>query len=211
MEQYAYGRVSAKDQNLARQIEEFRKFGIPPKNIYTEKQSGKDFDREAYIRLCSVLKENDLLVIKSIDRLGRNYDMIINEWTRITKKIGANIFVLDMPMLDTRERKENLLGKFLSDVVLQVLSFVAQNERENIKARQAEGIAIAKANGVKFGRPINKSENFEEIASAYNKGKITLENALRETKMPKTTFRRHLKNYLIADEIADIDSDFGNI
>ena len=134
---YAYARVSAADQNLARQIDSFLAFGVPKAHIYCDKKSGKDFERENYLRLLKRLKQGDLLVIKSIDRLGRNYDMIIEEWARITKTIGADIVVLDMPLLDTRERSDNLTGKLIADIVLQLLSYVAQKERENIRARQA--------------------------------------------------------------------------
>ncbi len=135
---YAYARVSARDQNLTRQIEAFEKLGIPKDRIFCDKKSGKNFERRNYLRLIKRLKSGDLLVIKSIDRLGRNYEMIIEEWSRITNKIKANILVLDMPLLDTREKADTLVGKFISDIVLQVLSFVAENERENIRTRQAE-------------------------------------------------------------------------
>lgn len=158
---YAYARVSAKDQNLERQLAAFSEFGIDKKRIFSEKKSGKGFERKAYQRLLKKLKAGDLLVIKSIYRLGRNYNKIIEEWNRITNIIGANVLVLDMPILDTRTKSDSLVGKFVSDVVLQVLSFVAENERENIKARQAEGIKSAKEKGVRFGRPSFKySEDF---------------------------------------------------
>lgn len=153
MKTYAYARVSARDQNLVRQIEAFQAFDVDKKNIYSDKKSGKDFERKNYLRLLRKLKKGDLLVIKSIDRLGRNYKMITEEWRRITNEIEADILVLDMPLLDTRAKSDSLIGKFISDIVLQVLSFVAENERENIRARQAEGIALAKARGVRFGRP----------------------------------------------------------
>ena len=150
---YAYIRVSTKHQNIDRQFEEIKALGIDDKYIYIDKESGKDFDRTKYQKLIKKLKKDDLLIIKSIDRLGRNYHMILEEWARITKTIGADIKVLDMPLLDTRIEGKNLVGKFISDIVLQVLSFVAENERINIKQRQAEGIRIAKEKGVKFGRP----------------------------------------------------------
>lgn len=137
---YAYARVSARDQNLSRQIEAFSALGIDSRYIFCDKKSGKDFDRSNYMRMIRRLRCGDLLVIKSIDRLGRNYTMIIEEWSRITKKIRADILVLDMPLLDTRTGADTLVGKFISDIVLQILSFVAENERENIRARQAEGI-----------------------------------------------------------------------
>ena len=150
---YAYIRVSTKHQNIDRQYEEIKALDIDDKYIYIDKESGKDFDRTKYQKLIKKLKKDDLLVIKSIDRLGRNYHMILEEWARITKTIDADIKVLDMPLLDTRIEGKNLVGKFISDIVLQVLSFVAENERINIKQRQAEGIRIAKEKGVKFGRP----------------------------------------------------------
>ena len=150
---YAYIRVSTKHQNIDRQYDEIKALDIDDKYIYIDKESGKDFDRTKYQKLIKKLKKDDLLVIKSIDRLGRNYHMILEEWARITKTIGADIKVLDMPLLDTRIEGKNLVGKFISDIVLQVLSFVAENERINIKQRQAEGIRIAKEKGVKFGRP----------------------------------------------------------
>ena len=150
---YAYIRVSTKHQNIDRQYEEIKALDIDDKYIYIDRESGKDFDRTKYQKLVRKLKKDDLLIIKSIDRLGRNYHMILEEWSRITKTIGADIKVLDMPLLDTRIEGKNLVGKFISDIVLQVLSFVAENERTNIKQRQAEGIRIAKEKGVKFGRP----------------------------------------------------------
>ena len=144
---YGYVRVSSETQNTARQLDEMFKQNIPIKNIYIDKQSGKDFNRTNYQKLKNKLKKNDLLIIKSIDRLGRNYEMIITEWSDITKKIEANIFVIDFPLLDTRCEPNSLIGKFISDIVLQVLSFVAENERINIKQRQAEGIRIEKEKG----------------------------------------------------------------
>ncbi len=150
---YAYARVSAKDQNLERQFSAFLEFGIEKSHVFSEKKSGKDFERKEYKRLLKRLKAGDLLVIKSIDRLGRNYSQIIEEWKRITNIIGADILVLDMPLLDTRIKADTLVGKFISDIVLQVLSFVAENERKNIKERQSEGIKTAREKGVRFGRP----------------------------------------------------------
>lgn len=141
---YGYARVSSRDQNLTRQLEAFAQFGIDNKHIFCDRKSGKDFERSSYLKLLKKLKSGDLLVIKSIDRLGRNYNMIMDEWGRITKIIQADVLVLDMPLLDTREKSDTLVGKFIADIVLQILSFVAENERENIRARQAEGIAAAK-------------------------------------------------------------------
>ena len=189
---YAYGRVSATDQNLARQIEEFRKFGIAEDKIFCDKKSGKDFERKNYKKLLKRLKAGDLLVIKSIDRLGRNYDAIIEEWTRITK-MDVDILVLDMPLLDTRTKQDTLVGKFISDLVLQILSFVAENERINIRNRQAEGIALAKAKGVKFGRPKRiLSPSFYEAARLYSKKSVSLQDALIICGMKKQTFYYHL-------------------
>lgn len=150
---YAYARVSSHDQNLARQHQAFLDFGVERKNIYSDRKSGKDFDRSSYRQLIKKLRHGDLLIVTSIDRLGRNYNEIIKEWERITKNIQADIRVLDMPLLDTRTKENGLIGQFISDFVLQILSFVAENERQNIHTRQAEGIALAKARGVRFGRP----------------------------------------------------------
>lgn len=193
MKTYAYARVSARDQNLTRQIEAFLAYGIEKKNIFSDKKSGKDFERGGYLRLVSRLKAGDLVVIKSIDRLGRNYAMITEEWGRITKKIQADILVLDMPLLDTRGKADNLIGKFISDIVLQVLSFVAENERENIRARQAEGIAAAKARGVRFGRPRTVyTAEFTAVAAEFLKKRISLPQALKCTGMKTSNFYYHV-------------------
>lgn len=192
---YAYGRVSAADQNLDRQIDSFLEFGVKQNAIFTDKKSGKDFARENYQKLKNILRSGDLLVIKSIDRLGRNYEMIIEEWADITRRIGADILVMDMPLLDTRGNKGNLTGKLISDIVLQLLSYVAQKERENIKARQKEGIAAAKRRGVRFGRPlIAMPVNFMQAAEEYRSGSISIEEALKITGLKKSTFYKHLKN-----------------
>lgn len=185
---YGYARVSTKDQNLDRQIEELKKC---TDKIYSDKQSGKDFERTNYKKLIHVLKKDDLLVIKSIDRLGRNYDMIIEEWQRITKKIGADIKVLDMPLLDTTQKHE-LTGKFISDLVLQILSYVAEVERKNIKQRQAEGIRIAKAKGIKFGRPKEDRTLLDSLIDKYYKGEIQYWNEVVELSglSRGTVFRR---------------------
>ncbi len=160
---YGYIRVSRRDQNEDRQRVAFQELAIPEKNIFMDKQSGKDFDRPSYKKMGRRMKKDDLLYIKCIDRLGRNYEEILEQWRLLTKKKGIDIVVLDMPLLDTRRGKD-LMGTFLSDIVLQVLSFVAENERMNIRQRQAEGIAAAKANGVKFGRPaLPYPDNFREI------------------------------------------------
>ena len=186
---YGYVRVSAKDQNEDRQIIAMREVGVYEKNIYMDKQSGKDFKRKQYKRLVRKMKKDDLLYIKSIDRLGRNYEEIIKQWRYLTKEKRIDIIVLDMPLLDTRRGKD-LMGTFLSDIVLQVLSFVAENERSNIRQRQAEGIAAAKARGVKFGRPPKPlPENFHTVYQRWKNGKITGTRAAEECNMPITTFR----------------------
>lgn len=191
---YAYARVSALDQNLIRQTDAFAEFGINNKNIFCDKQSGKDFERENYQRLLAKLNNGDLLVIKSIDRLGRNYDQIISEWNKITNIIGADILVMDMPLLDTRTKAETLVGKFISDIVLQVLSFVAENERENIKARQTEGIIAAKERGIQFGRPkAQYSKEFLEVVQAYLDKQIPLKVALKMLSIKQDNFYYHVK------------------
>ena len=193
---YGYVRVSSITQNIDRQMDEMYKNGLTDDVIFIDKQSGKDFERNNYKVLKSKLKKNDLLIIKSIDRLGRNYDMILYEWQDIVKTIGADIFVLDFPLLDTRIESNNLVGKFISDIVLQVLSFVAQNERENIKTRQAEGIKIAKAKGIHFGRPKYKlPENFKNIISDYTNDNINVNEALKLLNMKRSTFFKYYKIY----------------
>lgn len=190
-----YARVSSTDQNEDRQVDELIKYGVKLENIYTDKQSGKDFVRPAYIEMMSKLRKNDVLIIKSIDRLGRNYSEIQEEWKRITKKKKADIVVLDMPLLDTTQRKD-LLGTFISDLVLQLLSFVAENERVNIRKRQAEGIAAAQKRGVKFGRP--KTEipyNFEENYTLWKKKKISARQAAKNCGLPLSTFYRIAGEY----------------
>lgn len=195
MNVYAYARVSARDQNLDRQIEAFTAFEVEKSRIFCDKKSGRDFDRSGYKRMFARLRRGDLLVIKSIDRLGRNYEMIIEEWRAITEKKGADILVLDMPVLDTRSKDGDLVDRFISDVVLQVLSFVAENERENMRARQAEGIRCAKARGVRFGRP-RRVYSAEVVAAAedYIAKKITLREALERTDMKKGNFYYHIRN-----------------
>lgn len=185
---YGYIRVSTADQNTARQFVALEKLKIPKNNLYVDKQSGKDFNRPAYKRLLKRLKEGDLLYIKSIDRLGRNYEEIQEQWRILTKEKKIDIVVLDMSLLDTRNGKD-LLGNFISDVVLQILSFVSENERNNIRSRQAEGIAAAKASGVKFGRPeLPLPENFYEIHQAWRDKKIPLREASEACGMPVGTF-----------------------
>lgn len=193
---YAYVRVSTASQNIDRQMEEMFRQDIEFKNIFIDYQSGKDFERKNYQKLIKRLKKDDLLVIKSIDRLGRDYNMILDEWKRITKIIEADIMVIDMPLLDTRVEGKNLVGKFISDIVLQVLSFVAQNERENIKQRQAEGIRIAKAKGVHMGRPnYVLPNNYEHVINKYIKREINNKEAQQLLNMSRGTFFKYLKIY----------------
>ena len=185
---YGYVRVSTKEQNEDRQLIALREVDVAEKNIYVDKQSGKDFKRPQYKRLLRKLKKDDLLYIKSIDRLGRNYEEILEQWRYLTKEKGIDIVVLDMPLLDTRRGKD-LMGTFLSDIVLQVLSFVAENERTTIRQRQAEGIAAAKARGVRFGRPPKPlPENFYDVHKAWRSKKLTLKQAAEACHMPVGTF-----------------------
>lgn len=191
---YGYVRVSTTTQNIDRQMEEMHKFGLTDEFIYIDKQSGKDFDRPNYQIMKNKLKKDDLLIIKSIDRLGRNYEMIIKEWSDITKVIEADICVIDFPLLDTQSENTNLVGKFISDIVLQVLSFVAQNERENIRQRQAEGIRIAKEKGVHMGRPRYKlPNNFIEIVIRYHNKELTHMEAAEILNMTRGTFLKYSK------------------
>ena len=191
---FGYARVSSKDQNEERQLVAFKEYGIDERDIYIDKQSGKDFNREQYSILKNVLRENDLLVIKSIDRLGRNYNMIIDEWKDITKNIKADIVVIDMPLLDTRNNKD-LLGTFISDLVLQILSYVAEQERRFIKQRQKEGISNAINNGVKFGRPkIEKPSNYDDVIKLWKNKKIKSKEAMEMLGLKPNTFYNLLKN-----------------
>ena len=195
---YGYVRVSSIDQNEDRQIICMSDNNVPKGNVYVDKQSGKDFERPQYKKLVKKLKAGDLLYILSIDRLGRNYEDIQKQWRILTKDIGidiCDICVIDMPLLDTRNGKD-LMGTFIADLVLQILSFVAQNERENIKKRQAEGIAAAKAKGVKFGRPeIAKPDDFSNIVKDWNKGTISTAEALKLCNMSTSTFYRRRREY----------------
>lgn len=177
MKEYGYVRVSSLDQNEERQMVEMRQLGIAEENIYKDKQSGKDFNRPMYQKLLRKLKKGDVLYIMSIDRLGRNYEEIQSQWRFLTREKEVDVSVIDMPLLDTRRGKD-LMGTFLADIVLQVLSFVAKNERTNIKQRQAERIAVAKAQGIKFGRPpLPLPDNFYEVHKAWRSKKITLKQA----------------------------------
>lgn len=192
--EYGYVRVSTTTQNVDRQLDEMFKQGLDEKRIYIDKQSGKDFERPNYQKMKKRLKENDLLIIKSIDRLGRNYEMIIEEWSSITKDIKADIVVLDFPLLDTRTDNKNLVGKFISDIVLQVLSFVAQNERENIRQRQAEGIKIAKEKGIHMGRPPYQiTSDFIQVFKSYCNKEITSVGAASLLNISRGTFIKYAK------------------
>ena len=191
---YGYIRVSTAQQHIDRQIDALLEMGLDKSLIYIDYESGKDFNRQNYKKLFKKLKKDDLVIIKSIDRLGRDYNMIIEEWRRITKEKEADIMVIDMPLLDTRIEGKNLVGKFISDIVLQVLSFVAQNERETMRIRQAEGIKTARARGVKFGRPrIILPSNYEEIARQYLNKEITNKKACEILSMTRGSFFRYLK------------------
>ena len=192
---YGYVRCSSTDQNEDRQMIALREAAVPEKNVFMDKQSGKDFDRPNYKKLVKGLKVGDILYILSIDRLGRNYEEIQNQWRILTKEIGIDICVLDMPLLDTRNGKD-LMGTFIADLVLQILSFVAQSERENIKKRQAEGIAAAKARGVKFGRPEKTApDDFGKIVRAWEQKKMSFTDVLEKCNMSEATFYRRLREY----------------
>lgn len=195
MKEYGYVRVSSLDQNEERQMVEMRQLGIAEENIYKDKQSGKDFNRPMYQKLLRKLKKGDVLYIMSIDRLGRNYEEIQSQWRFLTREKEVDVSVIDMPLLDTRRGKD-LMGTFLADIVLQVLSFVAENERTNIRQRQAEGIAAAKAKGVRFGRPpAPLPENFHHLYQQWKNGKITGTAAAKLCGMPLSTFRYRAEIY----------------
>lgn len=195
---YGYVRVSSMEQNEDRQMIALKKAGVPDSHIFMDKQSGKDFHRVNYEKLVSQLQEGDLLYIMSIDRLGRNYAEIQNQWRMLTKEIGVDICVIDMPLLDTRNGKD-LMGTFIADLVLQILSFVAENERENIRKRQQQGIIAAKARGVRFGRPETPTpDNFGEIVKKWEKGYITVDDAIQKCGMSQATFYRRLREYRLS-------------
>ncbi len=195
MKTYGYVRVSSKDQNEDRQLEVLYELGLDKNHIYVDKRSGKDFKRVNYQKLLRKLKQGDLLYIVSIDRLGRNYEMIQEQWRILTKEIGVDVCVLDMPLLDTRNGKD-LMGTFIADLVLQILSFVAQSERESIKKRQQEGIAVAKANGVKFGRPKKAlPSNFDILMTKWENNEYSLIEVLSICNISQSTFYRRIKEY----------------
>ncbi|MCI8268083.1 MAG: recombinase family protein [Lachnospiraceae bacterium] len=193
---YGYVRVSTREQNEDRQMVALGEAQVPKRNIYLDKQSGKDFDRPMYHRMVGKLKPDDLLYIKSIDRLGRNYEEILEQWRVLTREKRVDIVVLDMPLLDTRRGKD-LMGTFLSDIVLQVLSFVAENERENIRQRQREGIEAAKQRGVRFGRPQRPvPENFAQICRRWNRKEITGKEAAQLCNMSVASFYRKVRRWI---------------
>lgn len=197
MEQYAYIRVSTKEQNVERQIFALEPYHIPKKNIYCDYQSGKDFERPAYQKLLKKLKAGDLMIVKSIDRLGRNYSDILVQWQYITKEIKADILVLDMELLDTRKKSGNLTGTLISDLVLQIFAYVAQTEREFISQRQMEGIEAAKRKGKKFGRPEKEMpEKFEEICRRCKQGELSTRQAAELLGVSHTTFYRRYRKII---------------
>jgi len=192
---YGYVRVSTRDQNEERQVIAMRDFGVPTEGILVEKMSGKNFDRPIYQNLVSKMKPGDVLVIKSLDRLGRNYDAVIEEWKHLTKSLDVAVVVLDMPLLDTRKKDHNLTATFISDVVLQVLSYVAETEREFCRQRQAEGIAVAKANGVKFGKqPLERPTILPELREKWQRGEITSREGGKLLGISHTTFLAWIKD-----------------
>lgn len=192
---YGYVRISATDQNEDRQMEAMRKKGVEENHIYVDKQSGRDFNRPGYLELLGCLKEGDLLYVLSIDRLGRNYKEVQEQWRTLTKEMGVDICVIEMPLLDTRNGKD-LMGTFIADLVLQILSFVAESERDNIRKRQEQGIAVAKAKGVRFGRPrVQVPREFPEIVDEWERKEISFREALKRCGMSQATFYRTLKGY----------------
>ena len=194
---FGYIRVSSTDQNEDRQLDALRGKAVPPRNIYMDKQSGKDFNRPQYRRMVRRLRRGDLLYILSIDRLGRNYEEIQRQWRVLTKEVGVDICVIDMPLLDTRSGKD-LMGTFIADLVLQILSFVAQSERENIRKRQEQGIAAAKARGVRFGRPaVETPEDFGALVEAWERHERSFSDTIVLCGMSEATFYRRLREYRI--------------
>lgn len=194
--EYGYIRVSSKEQNVARQLDSFSNFELSKDSIYIDKQSGKDFDRPAYKKLLKRIKKGDVLIVKSIDRLGRDYDEILEQWRIITKVKQADIFVIDFPLLDTRKKENDLTGTFIADLVLQILSYVAQTEREFIHQRQAEGIAAAKKRGVKFGRErVLLPPDFEKAKQQFIQKELTAQKAAELCGMSTSTFYRNCKMY----------------
>lgn len=197
---YGYVRVSTREQNVERQLIALEKAGIDPEKIFIDRQSGKDFERPAYRKMIKKLRDGDVVVTKSIDRLGRNYEEIKEQWRVITKEIGADIMIQDMPLLDTTKSRD-LLGNFISDVVLQLLSFVAENERNNIRTRQAEGIAAARQRGVRFGKPaVPMPENFPELYQNWECGIITIKEFAGLCHVGRSTMYKRIGEYRAALE-----------
>ncbi len=197
---YGYARVSTKEQNEVRQIIALTKYGVESQNLFIDKVSGKDFCRPNYLALMQIIKENDVIVVKSIDRLGRKYEDILKQWQYLTKEKKVNIVVLDMPLLDTRKGRD-LIGTLISDIVLQLLSYVAQTERDFIKQRQAEGIAAAKARGVRFGvKPKKKPRNYDTCLDAWREGRMSARSAAKELKVTHATFLKWARESLTEDE-----------
>ena len=195
MSEYAYCRVSTREQNEDRQLIAMQEMNVPLSNVFLDKQSGKDFERPEYKRMLSMVKKGDVIYVKSIDRLGRNYKDIIEQWKLITKDMGVDLCILDMPILDTRNGKD-LMGTFLSDIVLAILSYVSENERVNIRQRQAEGIAAAKKRGVIFGRPVKKPPvNFQNIIRRWEGGELSIKEAVELCDMSESTFYRRLREF----------------
>ena len=197
---FGYVRISSADQNEDRQIKAMRQMGVQENHIYVDKQSGKDFKRPQYAKLIQKLREGDLLYLLSIDRLGRNYKEVQEQWRVLTKEIGVDICVIDMPLLDTRTGKD-LMGTFIADLVLQILSFVAESERNNIRKRQEQGIAVAKAKGVKFGRPsVKVPREFPEIVAEWERKEISFDEALEKSGLSQSTFYRKLRRYRLLQQ-----------
>ncbi|MCL2530736.1 MAG: recombinase family protein [Oscillospiraceae bacterium] len=201
MKLFGYVRVSDASQNESRQLISMQEQGVPSKHIYMDKQSGKDFERKAYQALLKRLQPGDCVFLHSLDRLGRDYVAILEQWRIITKEKGADIMVLDMPLLDTREKERDLTGRLIADIVLQLLSYCAQKERESIRQRQAEGIAAAKLRGVRFGRPSAKlPANFGELVHQWECGALPFEEILAQCKMSRSTFYKHLAIWRIQQD-----------
>lgn len=197
MQKYAYVRVSTKEQNVDRQILALKEYDIPSCNIYCDYQSGRDFKRPQYQKLLKTMKRGDLLIVKSIDRLGRNYSDILTQWQYVTKELGVDILVLDMNLLDTRQKDGNLTGTFIADLVLQILAYVAQTERDMIRQRQKEGIAAARQKGKCLGRkPLKMPENFEEMCQLVATQKITIRAAAQSMNVSTSTFYRRYKVHI---------------
>lgn len=198
--EYAYVRVSSLEQNEDRQLIEIKKMGVRDENIFIDKQSGKDFDRPMYKMLKAKLRESDVLYILSIDRLGRNYEEIQNQWRVLTKELKVDICVLDMPLLDTR-REKDLLGTFVADLVLQILSFTSENERNAIRERQRQGIAAAKARGIKFGRPGKKvPDDFGDLVKKWEKGALSADELSKRCNISMSTFYRRVREYRLKEK-----------